>query len=113
MNRLAIFDCDGTLVDSQHNICAAMDACFAIAGLPAPGPERTRRVVGLSLVEAMAQLLPDADGERHLELAERYKLAFQEMRQRGHVEEPLFEGVAPSFASSSAVRWSIYRSSSG
>ena len=71
MNRLAIFDCDGTLVDSQHNICAAMDACFAIAGLPAPGPERTRRVVGLSLVEAMEQLLPDADGERHLELAER------------------------------------------
>src|SRR3546814_1049284 len=24
-NRLALFDCDGTLVDSQHNICTAMD----------------------------------------------------------------------------------------
>ena len=36
MNRLAIFDCDGTLVDSQHNICAAMEACFAAAGLERP-----------------------------------------------------------------------------
>jgi phosphoglycolate phosphatase len=25
MNRLAIFDCDGTLVDSAANICAAME----------------------------------------------------------------------------------------
>src|SRR3546814_14167768 len=25
MNRLAIFDCDGTLVDSQVNICLAME----------------------------------------------------------------------------------------
>ena len=37
MNRLAIFDCDGTLVDSQHNICAAMEDCFAAAGLDAAG----------------------------------------------------------------------------
>lgn len=31
--RLAIFDCDGTLVDSQADICAAMEAAFAAAGL--------------------------------------------------------------------------------
>ena len=52
-NRLALFDCDGTLVDSQHNICAAMTQCFLASGLAPPAPERTRRVVGLSLVEAM------------------------------------------------------------
>jgi phosphoglycolate phosphatase-like HAD superfamily hydrolase len=34
--RLAIFDCDGTLVDSQADICAAMDAAFATAGLIRP-----------------------------------------------------------------------------
>ena len=33
MNRLAIFDCDGTLVDSQINICLAMEDCFARAAL--------------------------------------------------------------------------------
>ena len=48
MNRLALFDCDGTLVDSQHTICAAMDACFMALDLPTPEPARTRRVVGLS-----------------------------------------------------------------
>jgi len=26
--RLAIFDCDGTLVDSQANICMAMEHAF-------------------------------------------------------------------------------------
>ena len=29
MTKLAVFDCDGTLVDSQANICRAMEAAFA------------------------------------------------------------------------------------
>ncbi len=33
VNRLAVFDCDGTLVDGQADVCAAMDAAFAAAGL--------------------------------------------------------------------------------
>lgn len=94
MNRLALFDCDGTLVDSQHNICAAMEECFAAAGLEAPARERTRAVVGLSLIEAMRAMLPDADHRTHVELAEDYKRAFQGMRSRGAVDEPLFDGVA-------------------
>ena len=44
MNRLAIFDCDGTLVDSQHNICAAMTHCFVAAGLEPPEDARTRQL---------------------------------------------------------------------
>ena len=94
MNRLAIFDCDGTLVDSQINICLAMEECFAGAGLDAPPRERTRRVVGLSLVEAMRAMLPEAEPHVHLTLAEEYKQAFQRLRGRGLVEEPLYEGMA-------------------
>jgi len=93
VNRLALFDCDGTLVDSQHNICAAMEECFAAAGLAAPARERTRSVVGLSLVEAMRALLPESEVEFHASLAEDYKRAFQAMRARGLAEEPLYEGV--------------------
>jgi phosphoglycolate phosphatase len=92
--RLAIFDCDGTLVDSQHTICAAMATAFAAAGLPAPEAARTRRVVGLSLVEAMAAMLPEADPRLHAELADHYKSAFQQIRAAGAVDEPLFEGVS-------------------
>ena len=94
MNRLALFDCDGTLVDSQHNICAAMEACFEAVGLPRPAQEKTRRVVGLSLIEAMQVMAPDASPQLHLEMAEAYKTAFQQMRLTGSVEEPLFDGVA-------------------
>ena len=105
MNRLALFDCDGTLVDSQHNICAAMEECFAAAGLERPAPERTRRVVGLSLIEAMRAMLPDADHGAHVALAEEYKRAFQAMRARGIVEEPLFDGVAALIETLDADGW--------
>jgi phosphoglycolate phosphatase len=91
--KLAIFDCDGTLVDSQASICAAMEDCFAAAGLPAPDRERTRRVVGLSLPQAMAMLLPEAEPARHLALAEAYKASFQRMRRERDVEEPIYDGV--------------------
>ncbi len=94
MNRLAIFDCDGTLVDSQANICLAMEDCFARANLAAPSRDRTRRVVGLSLVEAMQAMLPEAEPHVHLAMAEDYKLAFHRLRGRGLIEEPLYEGIA-------------------
>ena len=107
MNRLALFDCDGTLVDSQHSICAAMDACFAEAGLERPPRARTKAVVGLSLVEAMRQLLPEADRETHAALAESYKRAFQALRGDGLVEEPLFDGVAALIETLVADGWRL------
>ena len=92
-NRLAIFDCDGTLVDAQANICMAMERCFEEAGLPQPSREHSRRIVGLSLFEAMREMLPDAGDDRHLALAESYKKHFQQMRAEGLVAEPLYEGM--------------------
>ena len=37
--KLVIFDCDGTLVDSQHGIVAAMEDAFRANGLVAPSRE--------------------------------------------------------------------------
>ncbi|MGN6057057.1 MAG: HAD-IA family hydrolase [Sphingomicrobium sp.] len=93
MNRLAIFDCDGTLVDSGATIYAALGEAFAQNGLELPPPQVSRRVIGLSLTEAMAALLPGASVEDHSRLAEDYKRAFQQLRAEGRVEEPLFDGV--------------------
>jgi len=93
VNRLAIFDCDGTLVDSGATIYAALAETFRQHKLELPPPNLSRRVVGLSLIEAMAALVPDESPEQHHQLAEDYKLAFQRLRAAGMVEEPLFDGV--------------------
>jgi len=93
-NRLAIFDCDGTLVDSQHNIVAAMDGAFIAAGLPPPTRAQTLSIVGLSLVPAIAALIQEGDEALHVEVAEGYKTHFQTMRRSAGPAEPLFEGIA-------------------
>ena len=105
MNRLAIFDCDGTLVDSQAPICLAMEQCFAGAGLVPPERSATRRIVGLSLVEAMRTLHPEGPDELHLRLAESYKACFGALREAGTVEEPLFDGVAEILLALGKAGW--------
>ena len=93
MNRLAIFDCDGTLVDSGMTIYRALSAAFDQHGLELPPPELSRKVIGLSLTDAMAALLPGTSAEQHVALAEDYKRVFWTLRGAGEVEEPLFDGV--------------------
>jgi len=104
--KLAVFDCDGTLVDSQVNIVRAMDDSFARHGLTPPCPKTTRRVVGLSLVEAMQALLPDAEDALHQRLAEDYKQAFQRLRAVGQLDaEPLYPGVREGLLELEARGW--------
>ena len=93
MNKLAIFDCDGTLVDSGATIYRALTETFRQSAIPLPPPSVGRRVIGLSLIEAMAGLVPDATAEEHAALAEAYKRNVMAMRAAGHVEEPLYDGV--------------------
>jgi phosphoglycolate phosphatase len=94
MTKLAVFDCDGTLVDSQANICQSMEEAFRIAALPAPPRAAIRRIVGLSLVEAIRALIPDAEDALHRRMAADYKEAFFHLRTSGAMaEEPLFEGI--------------------
>lgn len=93
MNRLAIFDCDGTLVDSGAPIYAALKTSFQQHGISVPPANVSRRVIGLSLTEAMASLLPGESADRHAKLAEDYRCAFKNLRAAGEVEEPLFDGV--------------------
>ncbi len=90
---LVLFDCDGTLVDSQHIIADAMDRTFVHHGLEPPGVARTRTVVGLSLPIAIAGLLDEADHHRAPEMAETYKGQFMALRSSPGLREPLFPGA--------------------
>lgn len=91
--KLAVFDCDGTLIDGQASICAAMDAAFAAAKLPPPDKHEVRRMVGLSLPQAVMRLAPEVDGETQGHMVEAYKQAFRAARTSGELQQPLFEGL--------------------
>lgn len=93
MTKLAIFDCDGTLVDSGATIHRALAETFELHGIAIPPPRESRKVIGLSLTQAMSALVPSACEADHVRLAETYKGCFHRARQEGRVEEPLFDGI--------------------
>lgn len=92
--KLAVFDVDGTLVDSRQVIAEAMDRAFKRAGLGGIGYDRTRTIVGLELTDAVSRLAPaDYGVERTARLAAYYKEAFVEMRSESGFHEPLYAGA--------------------
>jgi phosphoglycolate phosphatase len=91
--KLIVFDCDGTLVDSQATIVTCAQAAFQAAGLAVPSAEAIRRIVGLSLVEAMHELLPEAGPATAARVAEHYREAFIAHRAGPDFHEPLFPGA--------------------
>lgn len=105
--RLAVFDCDGTLVDGQGAICKAMDSAFAGAGLPLPDKHMVRRIVGLSLPHAVLRLVPDATEDTVREVVEGYKAAYRAARASGELAEPLFDGIGPLLEALAAGGWTM------
>ena len=104
MSKLAIFDCDGTLVDSGGTIHRALRSTFDTHGLECPPRAVTKKVIGLSLDEAFAALVPEAD---HAALSQTYKDAFFAMRSQGVVEEPLFDGIVQAIDGFRADGWML------
>jgi len=90
--KLAVFDCDGTIVDSQHSIIHSMHAAFTRFDLPVPEREAVRRVVGLPLLHAIEILAPAELPSRHEEMKEAYSLDWQDLRASGGLSEPLYPG---------------------
>mgnify|MGYP002780926214 CR=1 FL=1 len=107
MTRLAVFDCDGTLVDGQADVCWAMDRAFARAGLPAPTPLAVRRIVGLSLPQAVRELAPDLTEDDARAVAEFYRSSYRARRAEGLIEEPLFTGIADLLRALHGAGWSL------
>lgn len=91
--RLAVFDVDGTLVDSLAAIVRSMAGAAEIAGLAAPDPSVVRGVVGLPLLEAVARVFPEAPAGLHPRLAQGYKDTFWTQHESDSTEEALFPGM--------------------
>jgi len=94
--KLVIFDCDGTLVDSQQMICAAMRQAFEVNGLSAPARERLVGVVGLSLPDAFRRLAEGSLAGADYPVAglvAAYRDAFAALRASPDHLEPLYPGA--------------------
>jgi phosphoglycolate phosphatase len=90
--RLILFDIDGTLVDSQQMICAAMARAYGHHGLVCPPKAELLSIVGLSLDDAFLRLSAGADHPVQ-SLTALYREAFFELRKAGKHEAPLYPGV--------------------
>ena len=104
---LAVFDCDGTLVDGQGAVVAAMERAFRQTGLAVPDPHLVRHMVGLSLPQAVARLAREASAEQVREAVAAYKTAFRAAREAGTLAEPLFPGIAALLDDLAAAGWTM------
>jgi phosphoglycolate phosphatase len=91
--RLVIFDCDGTLVDSQGVIVAAMTAAFESLGETPPAAEAVRHIVGLSLDRAMAELVPGVSAAHCTRLVDAYRAHFPAAFEAVGSAEEAYPGV--------------------
>lgn len=105
--RLAVFDCDGTLVDGQADVCWAMERAFARAGLTPPDNHAVRRIVGLSLPAAVRSLAPALTDEQNRAVTEFYRTSFRARREEGLLDEPLYEGIAELLHTLHGAGWQL------
>ena len=92
--RLVIFDVDGTLIDSQAHIVAAMNGAFEALDLTPPARADTLSIVGLSLPVAIDRLVPDLDAPTQDAIVAGYKQAFAALRvENGAALSPFYPGA--------------------
>lgn len=108
MLKLALFDCDGTLADSQFAIVAGMRDAFAACSLPCPADAAIRAAIGLNLPRVIATLTPDADEPQRSALVDAYRDAyFAHRTAAGAAPEPLFGGIVAALDALSAQGWQL------
>lgn len=92
--KLVLFDCDGTLVDSADVIHKCMVAAFRDHGFSEPSLAATKSIIGLSLHDAMSDLLAGQQIKDLDRMVQDYKDHFFKIRTSEDLLEPLYEGVA-------------------
>ncbi|MCV6548370.1 MAG: HAD-IA family hydrolase [Cohaesibacter sp.] len=91
--KLFVFDCDGTIVDSQHTIVESMHHAFQVNDLTPPSQEQTRSIIGLSLAPAVAKLDHSLSDEMIDRVVEDYKSYCIAKRETGEDDEALYDGA--------------------
>ncbi|WP_411886273.1 HAD family hydrolase [Polaromonas sp. YR568] len=88
---LIAFDWDGTLFDSTKIIVRCIQSAVRDVGGTVPTDKDAGYVIGLGLMQALAQAAPDVPPEKYPQLGERYRHHYA-----AHYDDlSLFDGVLP------------------
>lgn len=90
---LVVFDCDGTLVDSQHTILHGLEVGFEAVGLKMPDRQTALSIVGLSLEPAFLQLVGRENEDLVPRMCEAYRSAKVSRRIAALDHDPLYPGT--------------------
>jgi phosphoglycolate phosphatase len=104
---LAVFDGDGTLVDSRDVIFQVARQAAAEAGLPDPGYDQVRRMVGLSLPQALHTLAPHLTERELAEFVRLYQAAFIAIHAQPGYAEPLYDGAEDTLRRLKRAGWRL------
>lgn len=74
--QLLVFDWDGTIMDSEAHIIAAVQAASEECGFEIPAAETVRRVIGLGLREAVQEVFPEFEESRYQAFVNHYRHHF-------------------------------------
>ena len=88
--EVLVFDWDGTLMDSEAHIVACMEYAIREHGIEPDPPQKLKRVIGLGLVEAVADLLPGHSAQLHNAVTDTYRDRFLSDKT---AQSELFPGV--------------------
>ena len=104
-SRLAVFDCDGTLVDSAYAIISCMQTACSNLGHLQPKKVDIRRTVGLPLDEAITILLPSIKINQINEVKNEFNKLYAMLKGRNKIHEPLYCGVEETLCSLKKAGW--------
>jgi phosphoglycolate phosphatase len=87
--RLAVFDWDGTIIDSPAAIVQCIQEAAREMGLAVPDDKRASHVIGLGLRDSLLHAVPDLPGERYPEFVALYRKHFVARED----SMPVFKGM--------------------
>ena len=91
--KLALFDYDGTIVDSAGMIVQGAIEAFRMCGLPDPDPQKVRENIGRPLAVALDVYMPVGYTVTPEQISEAYRSWYDEQGRLGLQNEPLYPGM--------------------
>ena len=105
--KLALFDYDGTIVDSAVMIVKGAIEAFRICGLPDPDPNKVRENIGRPLATALDYYMPPGYNVTPEQISKAYRDWYAEQGKLGLQNEPLYPGMIDLLYELKATNWLI------